>query len=47
MFRAIAYLNGDEFDGIAVAAFAFSTLASFLSLFPETMCLKIAGGDGC
>lgn len=33
--------------GIAVAAFAFSTLASFLSLFPETMCLKIAGGDGC
>lgn len=28
-------------------AFIFSTLVSFLSIFPETNCLKIAGGDGC
>jgi len=32
---------------IAVACFGFSTLVSFLSLFPETNCLAIAGGRGC
>merc|ERR1712190_399224 len=28
-------------------AFVFSVLVSFLSIFPETNCLKLAGGDGC
>jgi hypothetical protein len=33
--------------GISVALFIFATSVSFLSLFPETMCLQIAGGSGC
>lgn len=31
---------------VAVASIS-TTLLSFLSIFPETNCLKIAGGDGC
>jgi hypothetical protein len=32
---------------IFVVAFLFSNTVAFLSLFPSTNCLKIAGGDGC
>eukprot|EP00928_Gymnodinium_smaydae_P035810 TRINITY_DN25134_c0_g1_i1.p1 TRINITY_DN25134_c0_g1~~TRINITY_DN25134_c0_g1_i1.p1 ORF type:complete len:561 (+),score=75.81 TRINITY_DN25134_c0_g1_i1:49-1731(+) len=32
---------------VATATFLFSTVASFLSLFPGTMCMQIAGGSGC
>lgn len=32
---------------VFLACFVFSTVVAFLSLFPETNCLKIAGGDGC
>jgi len=33
--------------GISVALFIFSTTVTFLTLFPETTCLQIAGGSGC
>jgi hypothetical protein len=35
--------------GVAIfwSVFVFSTTLSFLSLFPSTNCLQIAGGDGC
>ena len=32
--------------GVAFAL-TYATVMNFLVMFPETMCLKIAGGDGC
>lgn len=32
---------------VGVVVFLYSTCLSFLSLFPATRCLKIAGGEGC
>jgi len=32
---------------LGAGGFAFAIIVSFLSLFPSTMCLKIAGGEGC
>jgi len=32
---------------LGLGGFIFAITVSFLSLIPETMCLKIAGGDGC
>jgi len=32
---------------IGGGCFLFSVVISFLSIFPSTMCMRIAGGDGC
>ena len=33
--------------GLVLAGLVYSVTVNFLAMFPSTMCLKIAGGEGC
>jgi len=33
--------------GLVAVGLVYSTTVNFLAMFPSTMCLKLAGGDGC
>ena len=33
--------------GLVAVGLVYSTTVNFLAMFPSTMCLRLAGGDGC
>jgi hypothetical protein len=49
--RKETWTKGDRYAWITVSlltfALVYSTVVNLLAMFPSTMCLQIAGGDGC